>query len=160
MWVDDRRLIDEFSLWGKCFARLVEGDMLLSTTSHVWSKFYWDNRLWGDWGQSLSKCGGYDDPLGILNPAKTRKNIHTGFFEPYNFPKGWGQASNNYIQHIYSYSTLSNYSKAQHGWGNEFANTIGMHQWSLHNRSGNDVISGDYADSQSERILIDLTQWC
>ena len=69
-----------------------------------------------------------DDPSGIVNLGKTRKNIHTGFFEPYNFPKGWGQASNNYIQHIYSYSTLSNYSKAQHGQGNEFANTIGTHQ--------------------------------
>ena len=67
-----------------------------------------------------------DDPSGILNPGKTRKNIHTGFFEPHNFPKGWGQVSNKYIQHIYSYSTLSNYSKAQHGRGNEFANTI---QW-------------------------------
>ena len=69
-----------------------------------------------------------DDPSGILNLGKTRKNIHTGFFEPYNFPKGWGQVSNKYIQHIYSYSTLSNYSKAQHGRGNEFANTIGTHQ--------------------------------
>ena len=69
-----------------------------------------------------------DDPSGILNPGKTRKNIHTGFFEPYNCPKGWGQVSNKYIQHIYSYSTLSNYSKAQHGRGNEFANTIGTHQ--------------------------------
>ena len=84
-----------------------------------------------------------DDPLGILNPGKTRKNIHTGFFEPYKFPKGWGQVSNNYIQHIYSYYTLSSYSKAQHGQGNKFANAIGMHQQSLHNRSGNDVISGD-----------------
>ena len=65
-----------------------------------------------------------DNPSGILNPGKTRKNIHTGFFEPYNFSKGWGQVSNKYIQHIYSYSTLSNYSKAQHGRGNKFANTI------------------------------------
>ena len=32
-----------------------------------------------------------DDPSGILNPGKTRKSIHTGFFEPYSFPKGWGQ---------------------------------------------------------------------
>ena len=70
-----------------------------------------------------------DDPSWILNLQKTRKNIHTGFsFEPYIFPKGWGQASNKYIQHIYSYSTLSNYSKAQYGQGNEFANTVGMHQ--------------------------------
>ena len=75
--------------------------------------------------------------------GKTRKNIHTGFFEPYNFPKGWGQASNKYIQHIYSYSTLSNYSKAQYGQGNKFANTIGMHQRSLCNHSGNDGISGE-----------------
>ena len=99
-----------------------------------------------------------DNPSGILNPGKTRKNIHTGFFKPYNFPKGWGQASNNYIQHIYSYSTLSNYSKAQHGQGNEFANTIGTHQQSLCNRSGNDAISGDYVDSRLERVLIDLIQ--
>ena len=99
-----------------------------------------------------------DDPLGILNPGKIRKNIHTGFFEPYNFPKGWGQASNNYIQHIYSYSTLRNYPNTQHGQGNEFANVIGMHQRSLHNHSGNDAIPGDYADSRSERVLIDLTQ--
>ena len=69
-----------------------------------------------------------DDPSGILNLGKTRKTFIQGFFEPYNFPKGWGQASNNYIQHIYSYSTLSNYSKAQHGRGNKFANTIGTHQ--------------------------------
>ena len=48
MWVDDRRLIDEFPLWGKCFARLVVGDVLLSTTSCVWSKFYQDDRLQGD----------------------------------------------------------------------------------------------------------------
>ena len=144
-------------MWG---ATLAVGYALLSTTSRVWSKIYQDNRLRGDWGQSRSKCGGYDDPSGILNPGKTRKNIHTGFFEPCNFPKGWGQASNNYIQHIYSYSTLSNYSKAQHSQGNKFANTIGMHQWSLYNCSGNDVISGDYVDSWSEQVLIDLTRWC
>ena len=102
--------------------------------------------------------GGGDDPSGILNPGKTRKNIHTGFFEPYNFPKGWGQAYNNYIQHIYSCSTLRNYPNTQHGWGNEFANAIGMHQGSLRNHSGNDAILGDYADSWSERVLIDLTQ--
>ena len=102
--------------------------------------------------------GGGDDPSGILNPGKTRKNIHTGFFEPYNFPKGWGQAYNNYIQHIYSCSTLRNYPNTQHGWGNEFANAIGMHQGSLRNHSGNDAISGDYVDSRSERVLIDLTQ--
>ena len=76
---------------------------------------------------SSSRCRG-DDPSGILNPGKTRKNMHTGFFEPYNLPKAWGQVSNKYIQHIYSYSTLSNYSKAQHSRGNEFANTIGTHQ--------------------------------
>ena len=46
------------------------GDTLLSTTSHVWSKIYRDDRLQGDWGQSRSKCGGYDDPLRILNPGK------------------------------------------------------------------------------------------
>ena len=73
---------------------------------------------------------------------KPGKTFIQGFFEPYNFPKGWGQVSNKYIQHIYSYSTLSNYSKAQHGRANEFANTIGTHQRSLHNRSGNDAISG------------------
>ena len=101
-------------------------------------------------GQSCSKCGGYDDPLGILKPGKIRKNIHTGFFKPYNFPKGWGQASNKYIQHIYSYSTLSNYPNTQHGQGNEFVNAIGTDQQSLCNRSGNDAISGDYADSWSE----------
>ena len=60
----------------------------------------------------------------------------------YKFPKGWGQVSNKYIQHIYSYSTLSNYYKAQHSRGNKFANTIGMHQRSLCNHSGNDAISG------------------
>ena len=91
-----------------------------------------------------------DDPSGILNPGKTRKNIHTGFFKPYNFPTGWGQESNNYIQHIYSCSTLRNYPNTQHSLGNKFANAIGTHQQSLHNCSGNDVIPGDYAHSQSE----------
>ena len=104
------------------------------------------------------EIGGVDDPSGILNPGKTRKNIHTGFFEPYNFSKGWGQASNNYIQQTYSYSTLSNYPNTQHGRGNEIASTIGTHQRSLRNRSGNDAISGDYADNRPERVLIDLIQ--
>ena len=94
--------------------------------------------------------GSGDDPSGILNPGKIRKNIHTGFFEPYNFSKGWEQASGNYIQHIYSYSTLSNYPKAQDGQGNKFVNAIGMHQRSLYNCSGNDVISGNYVDSWLE----------
>ena len=123
MWVDDRRLIDEFTLWGKCFARLVAGDVLLSTTSCVWSKFYRDDRLRGDWGQSPSKCGGYMMiPRGSWTWEKPGKTFIRGFFEPYNFPKGWGQASNNYIQHIYSYSTLRNYPNTQHGRGNKFAN--------------------------------------
>ena len=81
-------------------------------------------------------------PQGSWAWEKPGKTFIQGFFEPYNFLKGWGQVSNKYIQHIYSYSTLSNYSKAQHGWGNEFANTIGTHQWSLRNHSGNDVILG------------------
>ena len=79
-----------------------------------------------------------------------------GFFEPYKFPKGQEQASSSYIQHIYNYSTLSNYPKAQDGQGNEFANTIGMHQQSLHNHSGDDAMSGAYADSWLEQVLIDL----
>ena len=79
-------------------------------------------------GYHLEGDGHDDDPSGILNPGKIRKNIHTGFFKPHNFPKGYGHTSNNYIQHIYSYSTFSNYPNTQHSRGNKFANTIGMHQ--------------------------------
>ena len=62
------------------------------------------------------------------------------------------------MQHISSYSTLSNYPKAQLGQGHKFENTIGMHQQSLCNCSGNDAMSGDYADSRLEQVLIDLIQ--
>ena len=112
-----------------------------------------------------STCNTKSRPASIINwiwwwslrDPKPGKNIHTWLFE---FSKGRGQASSNYIQHVYSYSTLSNYPKAQDGRGNEFVNAIGMHQWSLHNHSGNDAISGDYVDSQSEQVLIDLIHWC
>ena len=90
-----------------------------------------------------------DDP-------EPRKNIHAWFFEPYKFTKGWDQASINYIQYISSYSTLSNYPNVQHHQGNKFVNAIGTHQRSLCNPSGNDVMSGDYVDSWSECVLIDL----
>ena len=78
------------------------------------------------------------------------------FFKPYNFPKGWDQASINYIQHVYSYSTVSNCPKVQHYQGNKFVNAIDVDQQSLHNPFGNDAMSGDYADSWSEQVLIDL----
>ena len=74
-----------------------------------------------------------------LEDPEPGKNIHTWFFEPYEFPKGWGQAFSSYIQHIYNYSTLSNYPKVQDSQENEFANAIDMHQWSLCNWSGNDA---------------------
>ena len=51
----------------------------------------------------------------------------------------------------YSYSTLSNYPNTQHSQGNEFASTIGTHQRSLRNRSGNDAISGDYSRYHVDR---------
>ena len=100
-----------------------------------------------------SCCLLIDDPSGILNLGKP---FIQGFFKPYKFSKGWEQASSSYIQHIYSYSTLSNYPKAQHGQGNKFANAIGTHQRSLCNCSGNDATSGDCADSWLEQVLIDL----
>ena len=63
--------------------------------------------------QFLSGFQPVDDPSGILNPGKTRKNIHTGFFESYNFPKGWGQLptiifnTHTVILHLETILTLS-----------------------------------------------------
>ena len=94
----------------------------------------------------------------IFRDPEPRKTVHRVFFKPYKFPKGWDQASINYIQHIYSYSTLSNGPKVQHHRGNEFANTIDMHQQSLCNPSGNDAALANYADSQSEQVLMDVIQ--
>ena len=103
-------------------------------------------------------------PRGSWTQEKPGKTFIQGFSKPYNFPKGWGQASNNYIQHIYSYSTLSNYPNTQHGRGNKFANAIGTHQQSLHNCSGNDVISGDYVGMSFDRLdtlMLKIEQcWC
>ena len=63
--------------------------------------------------QTIRYSGSADDPSGILNPGKTRKNIHTGFFEPYSFPKGWGQLptiifnTHTVILHLETILTLS-----------------------------------------------------
>ena len=84
----------------------------------------------------------------------TQKTVHTVFFEPYKFLKGWDQASVNYIQHVYSYSTLSNCLKFQHCQGNKLVNTIDVHQWSLYNPSENDAMLGDYVDSWLEWVVI------
>ena len=95
-----------------------------------------------------------------LRDPEPRKTVHTVFFEPYKLSKGQDQASINYIQHIYSYSTLSNGPKVQHCQGNKFANVIDTHQWSLYNPSGNDVMLVNYVHSQSEQVLMDMIQWC
>ena len=115
-------------------------------------RFYPQHHVYGQNSTETTGCEVTEDshhlsvedmmiPQGSWTREKPGKTFIQGFFEPYNFPKGWGQVSNKYIQHIYSYSTLSNHFKAQHGQGNEFANTIGTHQRSLHNCSGNDAIS-------------------
>ena len=62
-----------------------------------------------------------------LKDPEPRKTVHTVFFELYKFLKGQDQASINYIQHVYRYSTLSNCPKVQHHQGNEIVNIIDDH---------------------------------
>ena len=76
----------------------------------------WEEESW-EGGTETHWVGGV---LMIFRDPEPRKTVHTVFFKPYKFSKGWDQASINYIQHIYSYSTLSNGPKVQHHQGNEF----------------------------------------
>ena len=66
-----------------------------------------------------------DDPSGILNPGKT---FIQGFSSLIIFLKA-GDKHPTVIFNIYTVILhLVTILKAQHGWGNEFANTIGTHQ--------------------------------
>ena len=88
--------------------------------------------------------------LLVMIPQGSGKTIHKPFnsvFWALKIPKGWDQASINYIQHIYSGAATSNCPKEQHHQGNEFASTIDAHQQLLHNTSGNDVTLVNYADT-------------
>ena len=95
-----------------------------SPWSHRPTEVRWRLLLWPCWvpvhcvpceAHSSSSQERYaDDPSGVLNPGKTRKNIHTGFFlEPYNFPKGWGRLptiifnTHTVILHLVTILTLS-----------------------------------------------------